>query len=98
MKITRARYASRVFKLMGALVFLVSAIALCSALCPVDNPGLDLIQHSACGLTSHSFVSIEIGLSALFILPLIGAFFNKKMLSIPTGFFSSPFKPPRFFQ
>jgi hypothetical protein len=96
MKRRRAKYPSRSF-LMGVPTVIIVMIALCSSLCPLDNPGVDLIQHSTCGLTSHSFVSIEIGLSALFILPLIGTFLNKKILLIPSGFFSSPFKPPRFF-
>ena len=98
MKFTRAKYQSRMFVLMGALAFIVSVIALCVSLCPVDSPGIDLFQHSTCGLTSHSFVSIWTWLSALFILPFIGTFLNKKMLSIPSGFFPSPFKPPRPFR
>ena len=97
MKITRAKYSSRVFILMGTLAFIVAVIALCASLCPVDTPGIDLFQHATCGMTSHALVSIGIGLSALFILPLMGTFLNKKMLSIPSGFFSSQFKPPRFF-
>jgi hypothetical protein len=95
MKSRRAKYSSHSF-LIGVPAVIVVVIALCSSLCPIDNPGTDLFQHSTCGLTSHLFVSIGLGLSALFILLLIGTFLNKKMLSIPSGFFSSPFKPPRF--
>jgi hypothetical protein len=98
MKITGAKYPSRMFVLMGLPAFIVAVIALCVLLCPVDNPGIDLFQHSTCGLTSHSFVSNWTGLSILFILPLIGTFLDKKMLTVPSGFFSSPFKPPRPFR
>jgi hypothetical protein len=98
MKITRAKYPSRVFILIGALAFIVAVIALCASLCPVDTPGIDLFQQSPCGLTSHALVSIWTGLFSLFILPLIGTFLDKKMLTIPSGFFSSPFKPPRLFR
>jgi hypothetical protein len=91
------KYSSPILIFMGVLAFTFPVIAVCSSLCPADSPGVIFFQHANCGITSHSFVSMGVGLSALVTLPLIGIFIINKMLSIPAGYPFPMFKPPRFF-
>jgi len=81
---------------MGVLAFAFPVIAVCASLCPNDNAGVIFFQHANCGITTHSFVSMEAGLSALFILPLLGLFLAINVFSIPAGYHFPMFKPPRF--
>jgi hypothetical protein len=96
MNFARPKYSSPILIFMGVLAFTFPVIAVCSSLCPSDNPGVIFIQHANCGITSHSFVSMGVGLSALFTSPLIGIFIVNKILSIPTGYLFPIYKPPRF--
>jgi len=81
---------------MGVLAFVFPVIAVCASLCPSDNSGVIFFQHANCGITTHSFVSMGGGLSALFILPLMGLFLANNVFSIPAGYRFPMFKPPRF--
>jgi hypothetical protein len=84
------------FLLMGMMAFSVLFTPVCSTLC-LDSPDITDVSHRAnCPVLSHSFVQIGIGLSAIFILPLMGLLFLTSSFFIPTGFILSPFRPPRF--
>ena len=96
MNFIRSKYSSPILIFMGVLAFTFPVIAVCSSLCPTDNPGVILFQHANCGITSHSFVSMGVGLSALFTLPIVGIFIANKIFSIPAGYLFPIYKPPRF--
>ncbi|CAB1059504.1 hypothetical protein D1BOALGB6SA_4266 [Olavius sp. associated proteobacterium Delta 1] len=96
MNLARPKYSSPILILMGFLAFAFPVIAVCSTLCPTDSPGGTFLQHANCGTTTHSFVSIGAGLSALFTLLLMGKFVANIMLFIPAGHLFPIFKPPRF--
>lgn len=81
---------------MGVVSLSVLFAPVCFSMCPANQPGPDFSQEANCALSSHSFVKIGIGLSALFTLPLLGLFLYMKRLSIPPGFVLSLFRPPRF--
>jgi hypothetical protein len=82
--------------LMGMMAFSVLFTPVCSTLC-LDSPDITDVSHRAkCATLSHSFVQTGIGLSAIFILPLMGLLFLTSSFFIPTGFILSPFRPPRF--
>jgi hypothetical protein len=97
MNLVRPKYSAPIIIVMGLLAFTFPVIAVCSSLCPTDNPGVIFFQHANCGITTHSFFFLGVGLSALFTLSLIGIFIVNKMLSIPAGYPFPMFKPPRFF-
>jgi len=96
MNLTGSKYSPPILVVMGLLALTFPVIAVCSSLCPTDNPGVIFFQHANCGITTHSFVSIGIWLSAIFTLPLLGIVIVNKMLSIPPGYPFPMFKPPRF--
>jgi hypothetical protein len=82
--------------LMGIMAFSVLFVPVCSTLCSADPHNTDFSHGANCTILSHSFVQIGIGLSTIFILPLMGLLFLINSYFIPAGFLLSPFKPPRF--
>ncbi len=82
--------------LMGMMAFSVLFTPVCSTLCFTGPDVTDISHRANCPILSHSFVQIGIGLSAIFMLPLIGLLFLISSNSISAGFFLSPFRPPRF--
>jgi hypothetical protein len=96
MNLTMPRYSSPIVLLIGVLAIVFPGIAICSSLCPTDDPGIEIFQSKICLFNSHSFIPWEVQLSALFTLPLIGAFIAAKIFSLPAGYFFPLYKPPRF--
>ncbi len=82
--------------LMGMIAFSVLFTPVCSTLCSANPHNTDFSHGANCTILSHSFVQIGIGLSAIFILLLMGFFLVRSSYFVPAGFFSSPFRPPRF--
>lgn len=78
--------------LFAILIFSVFFNLLCPHLYLQEHQG----HNFSCSISSHSFVSIGIGLSALSILPLLGLFPLKNLTHLHEGFVLLPFKPPRF--
>ena len=74
----------------------IPIIVVGSSLCPTDNHIMNFFQETNCGLSSHSFLQLGIGLFMLFSLPLAGIFRGARIVSIPPGFSLTPFRPPRF--
>jgi hypothetical protein len=81
---------------IGSLALIVFFIVICAALCPSDSYGPEFPVNADCTFTSHVFVQVGIGLSALYILSLLGLFLIVNRSIILDGFYMSPFKPPRF--
>ena len=96
MNFIRPKYSAPILILMGMLAFAFPVIAVCSALCPSDNPSEIFFQHATCSISAYSFVLVGGGLAGLFILPLIGLFLSDKMYAIPAGYIFPMLKPPRY--
>ena len=81
---------------IGSMVFIVSLVVVCAAICPTDSFGSQFPASTDCTFTSHTVVTIGNEQSAFFILLFLGLFlaFNKSIIS--DGFFLSPYRPPRF--
>ena len=85
-----------VFFLMGIMAFSVLFVPVCSTLCSAGSNVADVSHGASCTFLSHSFTQFGIGLSAIFILPLMGLFLLISSYYIPAGFLLPLFKPPRF--
>jgi hypothetical protein len=86
---------SLLFLLLGSVVLSILFTAVCAPLCHSSHHGSDFSQGANCTFSSHSFVQIGAGLSALFMLPFMGLFLVFGVPYIPKGFFLFPYRPPR---
>lgn len=82
--------------IIGILVSGIPVITICSSYCVSSGPDLDSPMDGSCPFSFHSFVQIAIGLSALFVLPLVGLFLVRDRQFIPLGVYLPLFRPPRF--
>jgi hypothetical protein len=82
--------------IIGILVSGIPVITICSSYCVSSGPDLDSPMDGSCPFSFHSFVQIAIGLSALFVLPLVGFFLVRDRQFIPPGVYWPLFRPPRF--
>lgn len=82
--------------LIGGMAFIVSLVVVCAALCPTDSYGKQFPASTDYTITSHAFVPISNGASAIFILLLLGFFAVLNQFIISDGFYLSVFRPPRF--
>ncbi len=83
------------FILLAVLTLGVFYVATCSHLCPSGNYGIGFLQHVNCAFQSHSVTNVGIGLSVLFVLPLLGLFLLIDIIFSPQELSLSRFKPPR---
>jgi len=81
---------------IGSMVFIVSLVVVCAALCPTDAYGSPFPVSTDCTFTSHAVVPIGNGQSAFLILLLVGLLLALNKSVISAGFYLSPFRPPRF--
>ncbi len=84
------------FVILGILASEIPALTLCSTHCVTNNPGPDFHKELKCSLSNHSFFQYGIELSIFYITLLLGFFLVTSILSLPTGYLSTLFKPPRF--
>jgi hypothetical protein len=82
--------------IIGILMSGIPVITMCSSYCVSNDPDLDSPMDGSCPFSFHSFVQIAIGLSALFVLPLVGLFLVRDRQFIPPGVYWPFFRPPRF--
>jgi hypothetical protein len=60
------------------------------------NPSLDFHKEVKCSLSNHSFFQNGIELSIFYITPLLGFLLVTSIYSLPAGYLSTLFRPPRF--
>ena len=82
--------------IIGILVSGLPGITSCSSYCVSSSLGFDTPVDGSCPFAFHSFVQIEIVLSALFVLPLAGFFFVRHRQFIPPGVYWPLYRPPRY--
>lgn len=80
--------------LLLLIVILVGSI-LYSALCFLLGPSGQQSHEVICSISSYSYIYIGVGLSALFILSLIGVSFPINPLFVPKEFVYFLFRPPQ---
>lgn len=84
------------FFLMGGMIVILLFTPGCFILCAAVHNATDVSHGTSCTMLSHAFVQTGTGVSAIFILSLMGLLLLRNSYFIPAGFFLSPFKPPRF--
>jgi hypothetical protein len=84
------------FVILAILASGIPALTLCSTHCVTNNPSPDFHKEVKCSLSNHSFFQYGIELSIFYLTPLLDFFLVTSILSLPTGYLSTLFRPPRF--
>lgn len=82
--------------IIGLLLSGIPVITLCSSYCASSDRDFDTAMDGSCPFAFHSFVQINLLLSALFVLPFAGFFIVRERQFIPPGVYWPLFRPPRF--